>query len=281
MFAVQSRPPSDPTPASRLGIAAFTILVCATVTAFFLIQHVKVSLPLLAGNPMPFPATINPIGGNTCWATGPHGARVRVSYRSTRFSFYLLNQPDYVAVDVVTGSGSIVRAVARRRYMRTARRYPDGLFSWNGRDTHGNVVPDGRYYFRISLIRQNRTVAVNKAVTIATNEPHPVVISVKPRVLNYGARTHVDIRYGGSQHRSGTIIVYRLEGHGVRRVGTLAARAAREYLAWNGTIRGRRVPAGTYLVGLSVTNKVCTTGTFPVSLRDAKLRDRQAIVTVR
>ncbi len=37
----------------RLPVAAFVALALATVAAFFFIQHLKVSTPLIAGDPCP------------------------------------------------------------------------------------------------------------------------------------------------------------------------------------------------------------------------------------
>lgn len=129
------RPRPQPADAAALGI-----LVVATIAAFFFTQVLKVSLPLVAGDPMPSPSTIDPVSGHSCWAVGPRGKRERVSYRYTRFSFYLQYRADYVDVDVISRSGRIIRTVAARRYMRTNSRYPDGSFWWNGREDDGTIA---------------------------------------------------------------------------------------------------------------------------------------------
>ena len=40
---------------TRLSIAAFAVLVAATIAAFFVTQHLKVTTPLLTGYPRPVP----------------------------------------------------------------------------------------------------------------------------------------------------------------------------------------------------------------------------------
>ena len=47
-------------------MAAFVALVIATVAAFFVTQHLKVSTPLIQYRPAPVPNTINPVYGASC-----------------------------------------------------------------------------------------------------------------------------------------------------------------------------------------------------------------------
>ena len=54
----------------RFPVIAFAALVVATVAAFFITQHLKVTTPLIAGFPRPFPAAINPVRGTTCYDQG-------------------------------------------------------------------------------------------------------------------------------------------------------------------------------------------------------------------
>ena len=48
---------------SRLQVGAFSALVVATVAAFFIAQHLKVTTPLLQGSPAPVPAAFDPLYG--------------------------------------------------------------------------------------------------------------------------------------------------------------------------------------------------------------------------
>src|SRR5437588_10523116 len=104
----------------RLPAVAFAALVVATVAAFFVTQHLKVTTPLIAGRPAPDPAAINPRDGATCQG---------VNHRFTRVSFYLLHRSDDVAVYVVDQSGAVVRTIVSKRHMRRGVRTPDGALS--------------------------------------------------------------------------------------------------------------------------------------------------------
>ena len=275
-----STQPSRP-PTSRLGTIAFGTLVLATIAAFFITQAIKVETPLINGDPMPFPAGIDPLYAHTCWAAGPHNTRVRVSYRAARFSFYLQHRPDYVDVSVISQRGKIVRTVAKRRYMRTYSRYPDGTFSWNGREDDGALAPDGVYYFRIKLLQQDQTFTPNKPLEVLTVRPHPVVTSVTPAVIGRGGNMDVTIAYTGTDAYGGTVTIYRLRHGDAQPVERFATKRHHTNAVWDGKIGRRPAPVGVYLIGLDVTNQVCTTGQFPSSLKRPALTAPQAIVDVR
>ena len=85
----------------RLPVAAFVALAIVTAAAFFFIQHLKVSTPLIAGQPSPHPSTINPVSGGICPYPGPHGKPIPTSFREMKISFYLLNRNDDVDVFIV------------------------------------------------------------------------------------------------------------------------------------------------------------------------------------
>jgi len=253
----------------------------ATVAAFFIAQSLKVSLPLIAGDPMPFPAVINPVAAHTCWTAGPHGERERISYRFTRFSFYLLHEADDVNVYVINRSGKIIDTVATRRHMRIDKRYPDGSFSWSGRENDGAIAPGGTYYFRIDLIQQHRTDVPNSPITVLTQRPRPLVTSLSPAVIQRSASMKITIRYTGTADVRTTVVIYRL-GRGVpRRVKTFVTKARAAQAIWDRTIHRHPAPPGIYLLGLDVIDQACTTGQFPAQLRDVPVSAGQAIVEVQ
>ena len=191
---------------NRLTTSAFAMLVAATIAAFFITQHLKVTTPLIQGFPAPVPAAIDPLHGVPC--AGRNSA-------STKISFYLQHRADTVDVYVVDDEdGTIVRTVASGRHMRRDVRNPDGVFHWNGREDNGQVAPDGTYYFRVALIHQGRTVdldASNQLVKVKTVPPHPVVTSVTPSLIPGSDGTRVTIRYKGNENRGGTVRIYRTD----------------------------------------------------------------------
>jgi len=256
---------------SRLPVAAFGALVLATVAAFFVTQHLKVSTPLISGDPKAIPATISPN------ETGCGSA-----FRSTRFSFYLLHRADDVDVYVVDQSGTIVRTLASGRHM-TIRPPVRDFFPWNGRRDDGSLAPDGTYYYRIALLQQGRTITWTKTpVTVKSTPPRPVVTSVTPSLIP-DRGIPPTISYRGNEGRRGTVRIYRTDlAAGWRLVASLPAPARPAARAsWNGMIAGRPAPAGTYLAGLDVTDSACNTGHFPASIPPKPASTPHAGVTVR
>jgi hypothetical protein len=261
---------------TRLPIVAFATLAVATVAAFFVTQHLKVTTPLIAGSPAPAPSWINPVDGTVC---------AGVDHRRTFVSFYLLHRSDDVDVYVVDQTGAIVRTVALGRHMRRGVRKPDGVFSWNGREDDGNVAPDGTYYFRVALIHQGRTVDISNSaghpdpITVRTIPPRPVVTSVSPSLIPQDGRSGVTIHYTGNEHRGAMVQIYRTDLPGAPRVKHF--RAGVHTAIWDGMIDQRPAPPGTYLVGLQATDPACNTGRFPIVMPPAPGTTPRTGVTVR
>ena len=248
---------------TRLSTGAFAVLVAATIAAFFLTQHLKVTTPLLAGTPRPVPGVIDPFHGVPCVQGLGSG--------STTISFYLLHRADTVDVFVVSdATGEIVRTVASGRHMRKDVRNPDGVFHWDGRGDNGQVAPDGAYHFRVALIHQNRTIDLddpNQTVKVKTVPPHPVVTRVTPSLIPGPHGTGVTIHYAGNENRGGTVRIYRTDlPGGPRLVKSFLTPWNGHTAIWDGKINGRPAPAGTYLVGLDVTDAACDTGHFPARI---------------
>lgn len=247
---------------TRLSVAAFGALVVASIAAFFVTQHLKVTTPLIQGTPRPVPGVINPLHAVQCgkWDTG-----------STTISFYLQNHSDDVNVYVVGPGGHVVRTIATGRHMRKNVRKPDGVFHWDGRLSDGRVAPDGSYYFRVHLINSDHTIDLRDVpVVVKTVPPHPVITSVEPATATAG--THVTIRYAGNEKRGGTIVIYRLgPSGGLRFIKAFPTPWKGQSALWDGTVRQQQLaPAGTYLIAFQVTDAACNTG-----------RSANAVVTVQ
>ncbi|MGI8411848.1 MAG: N,N-dimethylformamidase beta subunit family domain-containing protein [Solirubrobacteraceae bacterium] len=254
----------------RLPVVAFAALVLATIPAFFVIQHLKVSTPLIAGAPAPYPSALSP-GQAGCGGF----------HRTTTISFYLLHRTDDVDVYVVDQTGTIVATLASGRHMRRGKRKPDGVFSWDGREDNGSLAPDGTYHVRVDLIHQGRMYEVPGPITVRTVPPRPVVTSVAPNLIPQGG-TPVQIHYRGNESRGGTVRIYRTDLPGPPRLAKSFLTPWRGQTAsWDGRIGPRPAPAGTYLVGLDVTDKACNTGHFPLVLPPAPGSTAHAGVTVR
>ena len=159
-------------------------------------------------------------------------------------------------------------------------------FTWNGREDNGQVAPDGTYHVRVALLHQGRTVDISDAngpipVKVKTVPPHPVVTNVSPSLIPLGDN-QVKIDYKGNDKRSGFIILYRtdLPGKPVA-VKSFKTKWNASQATWDGLIHRQPAPAGTYLVGLNVTDAACNEGKFPPLMPPAPGTTPNAGVTVR
>jgi hypothetical protein len=262
----------------RLPPLVLGALVAATVAAFFVTQHLKVTTPLIAGFPAPDPAVINPLAGGKC-----NG----VSHRVTRVSFYLKHRSDDVDVYVIDRSGAIVATVATGRHMQGGARPVRMLFSWDGREDNGQFAPDGTYFFEVALIHQGRIVVISNTagpepITVITAPPHPTVTGVSPALIPQPGLTSVRIGYSGDEQRGGYINLYRTDLPGTPRlVKTFGTPWTGHTAIWDGRIDQRPAPAGIYLVGVTLTDAACATGRFPSTVPPARGSTPRAGLTVR
>ncbi len=283
---------------SRLRVAAFAALVVATVAAFFVTQHLKVSNPLINGSPRPDPAVFDPVAGRVC----VDAAGERVSFRRTRVSFYLQSRNDSVIVSVVNSAGNLVATLASGRSMRVDKR---SAFTWNGREgahSNGPYAPDGIYYLQVALIHAGRTFQLPAPITILTHAPHPVLSDVQvqagvattsassgagagPRAGTSTAAAGTSTAAAGTStgpaiiappaqallihfkrgaYRTAFIQIYRTDLPGKPRVvKSFRVNQRGDSAVWDGLIGGLPAPAGTYLVGMAVTDAACNLGLFP------------------
>jgi hypothetical protein len=159
---------------NRFALAAFLALAAATIAAFFIVQHLKVSTPFLSGVRRPRPGEINPLINRTCYDRAHHeklGPR-------TVIAFYLLHATDRVDVYVVNQAGVRVATLASDRFMK-ASLFPHEVrtfFSWNGRGQNGSIAPNGDYYFIVHLIHQDRNVTIS-----GSDGPFPVIVNAAAR----------------------------------------------------------------------------------------------------
>ena len=168
---------------TRLPAVVLAMLAVATAGAFFVVQHLKSTTPLITGVSAPVPSAFNPRSGVVCQVNGQ-----AVDFKQMQISFYLLHRSDDVDVYMIDQSGQIVATLASGRHMRKGVRRPDGVFTWDGRDDNGRFAPDGLYSVRVDLIHQGRTYVIGPAtggpptpVKVETHPPQPVVTSVSPQ----------------------------------------------------------------------------------------------------
>jgi flagellar hook assembly protein FlgD len=277
---------------SRLPVAAFVALAIATVGAFFLVQTLKVSTPLIAGLPAPHPTRINPVSGGTCaLPSGKRHTRTPTSFRRMLISFLLLNKADEVTVQMVDGAGRVVDTIARAVPMSINHRHK---FDWTGHLSDGRIAPSGRYYVQVTLIHQHRTVRITSQDTgqlepvTVEDSPAPIkVVSVKgngvePAILPQTSGRSIAIRFTVVGAHRPTIRVYRTDLPGrPRLIDSFRATTLRTAF-WNGTTSaGTPAPQGTYQISVSALDRACSVSRFPVHLPAAAGSTPHDGVTVR
>ena len=157
---------------SRLiGRAVFAALIVATIAAFFISQHLKVTTPFISGVSGPTPPAINPVNGPTACRDPANGRKV--SERSTTVSFYVVHHADDINVYVVDHAGTTVRTIASGVPMHQSKaptphafRAVTKYFIWNGRNNAGRLVAPGTYFFRVHLVHQQRTIELQQSVRV-------------------------------------------------------------------------------------------------------------------
>jgi flagellar hook assembly protein FlgD len=262
-------------------VAAFVALVIATVAAFFVTQHLKVTTPFLQGRPAPVPNTINPAYGGVCARRTGKGVVHLVSFKRMNISFYLQNSSDDVDVWIVDRNGQRIRQIGRNVFMRARppKRHP---FSWNGRLANGSVAPAGVYYIQVYLVHQGRSLIISSntaalPVTVETTRPQVRVTGVTPATIATAGGTPVTIHYTGTGTVRPRILIDRVTAGGERQVKSFAATTKAGSSTWDGTIAGGKpAPPGTYVVSVRVTDRSCTTSRSPSSPAAAP----SAVVTV-
>jgi hypothetical protein len=90
------------------------------------------------------------------------------------------------------------------------------------------------------------------------------------------------MRYAGNENRGGTVLIYRADlPGGPRLVKSFLTPWKGQTAVWDGTIKGRPAPVGTYLIGLEVTDAACNTGRWPPRLPASPSESARASVTVQ
>jgi hypothetical protein len=143
-------------------------------------------------------------------------------------------------------------------------------FVWNGHEQNGALAPDGRYYVKVHLVHQARTVTISDnsgpiPFRVITTAPRPLITLVTPHLIHQSRPEPVRIDYTGNGIRLATILIYRLDSHR-RPVLVKSFLTGGHSAVWNGWIRKQPASSGRYLIGLKVTDLACNTGYSPPTL---------------
>jgi hypothetical protein len=243
---------------SRLPAFVLAVLAAATVGAFFVVQHLKVTTPLIQRPYPPVPPVINPVSAPVCGG---------VDHGRTVLSFYLQHRSDNVDVYVVTPGDEVVATIASGVYMQGPPHPVRRHFTWDGREDDGSFAPDGTYEIRVALIHQGRTVLLAPTgsstpftIKVETHAPRPVLRSVAPSVVPVGRSGRVRMTFSGTEGHLATVLLYRTDTGGRPRLAASFISQSSTAASWSGRIGGRPAPAGIYLVGLEVLDAACNLG---------------------
>ena len=195
------------------------LLIVATATAFAVTQRLKLE-------PSPISQTrVSDVFSPVC--------RCASKAASIEFS---LRRADDVRIAVRTGSGEVT--VAEGSFAQG-----DVHVRWDGRDTSGELVPDGTYHPFVELKRAGRTIDLPNPIRVDTIRPSIKFTSLRPRLFRPGAEK-LKVTYRVSEHAHALLFV-----DGRRRVFTASTRL-RGRLQWYGKVRGHLIRPGRHKVKL-------------------------------
>jgi flagellar hook assembly protein FlgD len=161
---------------------------------------------------------------------------------STKLSFWLTTAAT-ATVDVVNGSGSVVRRLASSRSFAAGKVALD----WDGRNGSGNLVGDARYTVRVSATSPGQSASASKEIVVDRTLGY---LTVSPRAFSPNGDGRLDsTTVGFSLARSATVRVRIMNGTTVATLfsGTLAAGS--HSFQWNGA----RATSGVYLARVDAT----------------------------
>ena len=153
---------------------------------------------------------------------------------------FLLRKPDRLTVQIVDGSGDVVRTLARDRSAKRGTQQ----FTWDGRNNANEVVPDGTYRPRVHLAREHRTILLPNPIRMDATPPVIKLLSVRPHVLrpDTGAAL-VRVRYRTSERAQA---IEYVDGDRRQTVGRFVRKGK---VDWRGK-RVRSLAAGPHRVRL-------------------------------
>jgi len=230
---------------SRLAAAVFLLLVAATIGAFFVAQRLKQQPPLLR-----YRASDK--------AFSPNSDGVRDTAR-IRFS---LPEADDVTVTILDDDGGTVARVVTNRPLPKGKQ----TLRWDGRTAAGLLAPEDSYRVRVGLRDEGRTNTLPHSIRLDVTPPRPGIEAVdtprrRPIVIGGGRRRIAVVQVPGPA-RKPRFSVWRTDTPKPREVvERLPAEGRRG--RWDGRIRGRPAPPGTYMITADALDRAGNRGSVP------------------
>jgi hypothetical protein len=190
---------------------------------------------------------------------------------------FKLRHGDQVSLVVLGPRGKkVVRQLANEKWVDA------GLFRsiWDGRDSHGRLLPDGNYKVRVHLVNERRTIILPNVIKLDTTPPKITNLSVSPRTVSPDGDHHKDLVHISYRlNERGSVVLFvdgkRNERTKYRKSGTFD---------WGGMIN-HRVHQGWHTLTLravdSVGNKSAQTAPISVRVRILRVRPGRIRVAAR
>jgi len=199
-------------------------LLVATAAAFAITEHLKlIKSPVLG-------TLVTKAFSPVCnCATSKATVRIR------------LRHPDRVTVSIVDAADHRVATVAKGVSM-VARR-PQS-FTWDGHTSAGAVAPDGDYHPWVHLAHARRTFRFTNRIVVDTQAPQVLSAKGAKAMLFAGPGRSIAVHYTFSGEANPVVYL------GSRQI--IRGRATRQHdkVKWAGTLDGRALPAGTYMLSV-------------------------------
>ncbi len=161
---------------------------------------------------------------------------------------FRLRKPDRVRLDIVDGSGTVVRTLVPGRRLRRGT----VTYTWNGRDDQGRFVAQGVYKPRVHLADQHRTIDLPNEMQVDTTAPRISIVSLAPRTISPngdGRNDLIRIAYRLSEPAHAILFV---DG---QRVIFTRRQLERSSLDWNGKVDGLAIRPGDHRVWLAAEDR--------------------------
>jgi flagellar hook capping protein FlgD len=199
-------------------------LLVATAAAFAITEHLK-----LIRSPV-FGTLVSKVLSPTCdCSTSTATIRIR------------LRHPDRVTVAVVDSAGRRVATVAKGVSMAARTPKP---FAWDGRTNAGGIAPDGVYHPWVHLAHARRTFRFTNRIVVDTKTPKVLSATGGKAMLLAGPGRSIALRYDLSEQANPVVYL------GSRRIIRGRATRERDKVKWAGSLDGRSLPAGTYVLSI-------------------------------
>lgn len=185
---------------------------------------------------------------------------------------FRLRKPETVTVTMIDSAARPVQTLVRRQREKAGR----VSYTWDGRDSAGEIVPEGRYRPKVELAAHGRTIVLPNPIRVDTTDPTMRLVKAAPRVISPdgdGRGDRVTASYAVSEPARGMMLI-----DGRRRVIGRFSRLTGK-LTWYGIVNGKPVRPGTYELQLRAIdragNRSAATRAVPIRVRYVELARTQ------